>query len=58
MNLRDGKLKHLTLLHLYTDYKITDKPLSEMTLLQYSAVFKIADEIMRWKHKNKGMVVI
>lgn len=29
-----------------------------MTVLQYNAVLKITDEIMKWKQKNKPMVVV
>lgn len=45
-------------MHLYTDYKITNKPLSDMTVLQYNAIFKITDEIMKFKNGKKPMVVI
>jgi hypothetical protein len=53
-----GKGKHLTILHLYTGYKITDKSIEDMTLLQYNAVFIIAEQIQRFKTRNKPMVVI
>ena len=56
--MKNGKGKHLTLLHLYTDYKITDKPIEDMTALQYNAVLIILDEIMKYKQDNKPLVVI
>lgn len=45
-------------MHIYTDYKITNKPLSDMTLLQYNAILKITDEIIRFKSDNKPLVVV
>ncbi len=56
--MKDGKGKHLIILHLYTDYKITDKPIGDMTLLQYNAILRISEELMRFKINNKPMVVI
>ena len=56
--MENGKGRHFTVLHLYTGYKLTDKPISDMTVLQYSAVLKIAEEIMKFKNGNKPMVVI
>lgn len=56
--MKNGKGKHLVLLHLYTNYKITDKPVEDMTLLQYNAILKITDEIIKFKMNNKPMVVI
>lgn len=53
-----GKGKHLTLLHLHTNYTITDKPIQDMTPLQYQAIVIIASLINRFKTKNKPMVVI
>ena len=49
---------HLTLLHLFTDYRITEKSISDMTILQYRSILKITDEIEKYKTKNKPMVVI
>lgn len=43
---------------MYTNYKITDKPIEDMTLLQYNAILIITEEIMKYKHNNKPMVVI
>ena len=43
---------------MFTDYKITDKPIAEMTVIQYNAILIIADEIQKWKSKKKPMVVI
>ena len=56
--MRNGKGKHLVLLHIYTDYKITDKTVADMTLLQYSAILQITSEIRKWKLENKPVVVI
>ena len=56
--MKKGKGKHLVFLHLYTGYKITDKPISEMTLLQYQAILRITEEIVEYKRKNKPLVVI
>lgn len=56
--MKNGKGKHLTILHLYTGYKITDKPLQEMTLIQYNAILVITKIIAEFKRKNKPMVVI
>lgn len=56
--MKNGKGKHLVLLHLYTNYKITDKPVEDMTLLQYNAILTITDEIIKFKTNNKPMVVI
>ena len=58
LDLENGNGRHFTVLHLYTGYKLTDKPISDMTVLQYSAVLKIAEEIMKFKNGNKPMVVI
>ena len=54
----DGDGKHFVLLHLFTEYKITDKPISDMTPLQYQAILIIAEQIMKYKHRNKPLVVI
>jgi hypothetical protein len=43
---------------MYTNYKITEKSISDMTLLQYNAIVIIADTIQKFKGKNKPMVVI
>ena len=43
---------------MYSNYKITDKPLSELTLLQYNAVLEITNQIIKYKQKNKPLVVI
>jgi hypothetical protein len=56
--LKKGEGKHLTLLHLYTNYRITEKPIKDMTLLQYNATLKIAEEIMKYKQDNKPIAVI
>lgn len=56
--MKNGKGKSITILHLYTDYKITDKPLIDLTLIQYNAVMIISDEIRKYKSKNKPLVVI
>lgn len=56
--MKEGKGKHLTLLHLFTGYKITDKPISDMTALQYLAVMRIAGEISKFKSDNEPLVVI
>ena len=58
MNINDGELRHLTLLHLYTGYKITNKDLKDLTPLQYKVIMEITNEIMKFKKKNKPMVVI
>ena len=56
--MKNGKGRHLTVLHMYTDYKITDKSIADMTAIQYNAILIIADEIQKWKSKKKPMVVI
>lgn len=56
--MKNGKGKHLTILHLYTDYKITEKPIMDMTSLQYHAILTIANEINKFKMKNKPVVVV
>jgi len=56
--MENGDGRHLTVLHLYTDYKITDKSIGDMTPLQYNAILIITEEIMKFKHKNKAMAVI
>ena len=56
--MKDGDGKHLTVLHLYTDYKITYKPIKEMTAVQYCAILAITEQIMKFKTKNKPFVVI
>jgi hypothetical protein len=56
--LEHGKGKYLTMLHIYTDYKITDKPLSDLTVLQYQAILLIMEAVAKFKLKNKPMVVI
>lgn len=43
---------------MYTGYKITEKSVSDMTMLQYNAVLIIADNIQKFKSKKKPMVVI
>ena len=43
---------------MYTDYKITDKPIEDMTVLQYQSIIIIAEEIRNFKWENKPMVVI
>lgn len=45
-------------MHLYTDYKITNKPLSDLTLLQYNAIAEIMNQIIKFKYDNKPLVVI
>ena len=45
-------------MHLFTDYKITEKSLSDMTVLQYKVVFEITNQIVKYKMKGKPMVVI
>lgn len=54
----EGKGKHLTLLHLLTNYTITDKPIKDMTLLQYHAIVVITNKLMKYKYDNSPMVVI
>ena len=58
MNINHGELKHLTLLHIYTNYKITNKDISDMTVIQYQAIIKITDEIIKFKQKNKAQAVV
>jgi hypothetical protein len=43
---------------MYTNYKLTDKPLGELTIIQYKAIMIIAQQITEWKNKHKPMVVI
>jgi len=56
--MENGKGKHITILHLHTDYKITEKSIEDMTLLQYNAILVISQKIQQFKAKNKPMVVI
>jgi hypothetical protein len=56
--MKNGKGKHLTVLHMYTDYKITEKSVSDMTMLQYNAILIIANNIQKFKGKKKPVVVI
>ena len=43
---------------MFTDYKITEKSLSDMTVLQYKVVLEITNQIIKYKNKAKPMVVI
>ena len=43
---------------MFTNYKITDKPMEDMTILQYAAIIRITNEIRKYKYDNKPMVVI
>lgn len=45
-------------MHLYTNYKISDKPLADLTLIQYKAIMYIIENISEWKNKNKPIVTI
>lgn len=56
--MKEGKGKHITLLHIFTNYKITDKPVSNMTMLQYCAIMQITEQVMKFKMKNKPLMVI
>jgi len=56
--LKNGKGKHLTVLHMYTDYRITEKSIADMTMLQYNAILIIADNIQKFKGKKKPIVII
>ena len=56
--MKNGKGRHLTLIHLYTEYKFTGKDFKDLTALQYQAILVITEEIMKYKHDNKPMVVI
>ena len=56
--MENGDGKHLIILHLYTNYKITDRPVCDMTVLQYQAILRITEEIMKYKQNNTPMVVI
>ena len=46
------------MLHLYTGYKITDKPISDMTPLQYRAILEITSIINDYKMKNKKNLMV
>lgn len=56
--MKEGKYKHFTFLHLFTDYKLTDKPISDMTVLQYTAIMQITNKIIEFKQNNKPLMVI
>ena len=56
--MKKGKGKYLVFLHIHTNYRITDKSFSDMTTIQYQAVLIIAEEIRKYKSKNKPLVVI
>ena len=56
--MKNGNGKHITILHLYTNYTITNKDIKDMTPLQYQTIKIIAQEINKWKGNNKPMVVI
>jgi len=53
-----GRGKHLTWLHLYTNYTITDKSIKDMTPLQYQTIVTVTSLINKFKTKHKPMVVI
>ncbi len=53
-----GNGAHITLMHLYTNYKITDTPLADLTIIQYKAIMYITEQISEWKNKNKPQVII
>lgn len=46
------------MLHLTTDYKITNKDLKDLTPLQYFALLIISEKIFEWKKESKPMVVL
>lgn len=56
--MKKGKGKHITFLHLFTNYKITDKAMADMTLIQYTAIIQIMEHIIEFKQKNKPFMVI
>ena len=45
-------------MHLYTDYKITNKSLADLTIIQYKTIIIITEQISGWKNKNKPQVII
>ena len=45
-------------MHLYSDYQITNKPLSDLTLTQYNAILEIINQIVKFKQKHKPIVSI
>lgn len=56
--MENGDGKHLTILHMYTGYRITEKSIEDMTLLQYNAIIVIAEQIQKFKMNKKPMVMI